>query len=305
MEYRAGSCDERPDSFTYTSLIKAWTKSNIIGYEEKCLQILRWMEDNDVVGMNRIAYNEAMKAFSRSSREDAGDMAGGVYNQLISRYQRTHDRQFCPDKFTYMTLINAYSRNCSTHETALEAEKVLFDMMESNVIPDNKLCNIVIAAWARSGSQESIYHAEEICNRMDALGINIDGVCFNSLINVYATSNDPERGVWAFKVLDRMKERGARPTSVTYTILFTACQDDQELLMQVFDSTITDGMLDEKLKDSFKDHGPSCLQEQLREGNINHEWSRNANRGPVSSTRKWNTKRGSTGADVRQFSWAR
>lgn len=177
--------------------------------------------------------------------------------------------------------------------------------MESNVIPDNKLCNNVIAAWARSGSQESIYHAEEICNKMDTLGINIDSICFNSLTNVYATSNDPERGVWAFKVLDRMKERDARPTSVTYSILFTACQGDQELLMQVFDSCINDGLLDEKLVDSFKDHGPSCLKEQLREGNMNHNWSRHANRGPKGNPHKWNTKRGSIGANVKQFSWAR
>ncbi len=50
--------------------------------------ILLFMEMNDVVGMNRIVYNEVMRAMARSSREDAGELAEGVFNKLIASYER-------------------------------------------------------------------------------------------------------------------------------------------------------------------------------------------------------------------------
>ena len=126
-------------------------------------------------------------------------------------------KQFRPDKYTYMGLISAHCRTCNSHESAMKAQYVLFDMMDSNIPTDSKICNAVIAGWARSGSDEAILQAEEICNRMEALSIVVDGVCFNSLINVYAKSNDPHKSVRSLQVLDRMEERRVAPTSVTYT----------------------------------------------------------------------------------------
>ena len=131
--------DDRPDSYTYTSLIKAWIMTNRVGYEDKCVEILCWMERNDVVGMNRIVYNEVMKAFSRSTRDDAGDMAQGVFDQLISRYKHTRDKGMRPDRFSFMALLNAYCRSCNGHYHALKAEGVLYDMMNSNHLPDSKV----------------------------------------------------------------------------------------------------------------------------------------------------------------------
>lgn len=299
--------DERPDSFTYNSLIKSWTQSNVIGFEDKCLKILDWMEDNHVIGMNRIVYNEVMKAFSRSNRDDAGDLVIGVFNQLLERYKRTQDEQFRPDKYSYMNLVTAHCRACSSHETAMRAQYVLFEMMDSNIPTDSRLCNAVISGWAKSGSDEAILRAEEICSRMEALSIFVDGVCFNSLINVYAKSNDPGKSVRSLQVLDRMKERRVAPTSVTYTLLLEACQDDDEFIMKVFESCIEHGMLDERLQNSFWDHGPACIKERLS-GNIPYAWSENANRGPGGMSRnqiKMSMKRGSTGDDVRKFGWAR
>eukprot|EP00984_Skeletonema_dohrnii_P013100 scaffold5399_cov113-Skeletonema_dohrnii-CCMP3373.AAC.1 len=189
----------------------------------------------------------------------------------------------------------------------MKAEYILFDMMDSNIIPDNILCNAVISGWARSGSDDAILHAEEVCNRMDALGIEADGVCFNSLINVYAKSNHPEKSVRSLQVLERMEERRVAPTSVTYTLLFEACQDDDEFLMKVFESCIEHGLLDKRLQHSFMDYGPACIKERLG-GSIPYTWSENANRGPGGMSRnqiKMNMKRGSTGKDVSSFGWAR
>lgn len=91
-------------------------------------------------------------------------------------------------------------------------------------------------------------------------------------------------------MLNRTKERGVAPNSVTYTVLFDACQDDPEFLMQVFEECIRDGMLDEKLEHSFRDLGPECLRDQLKDGNIPSQWSQNANRGHGGQS--WNQRRG-------------
>ena len=77
--------------------------------------------------------------------------------------------------------------------------------------------------------------------------------------------------------------------------------------MRVFESCIEHGMLDARLQSNFCEHGPVCIVEQLN-GKIPHVWSQFANRGPGGSSRgqiKGQMKRGSTGADVRQFGWAR
>ncbi len=265
------------------------------------------MDDNHVIGMNRIVYNETMKACSRSNREDAGDLAFGVFNKLLARYKRTNDRQFLPDAYSYMILLTAHTRSCESHESAMKSQYVLFDMMDSNVPTDAKLCNSVIASWARSGSDEATLRAEEVCSRMEALSIKVDAICFNSLINVYARSNHPEKSYKSLQVLERMKERRVTPNSVTYTMLFEACRDDDGFLMKVFESCIERGLLDERLQNSFRDYGPACLKERLN-GTIPYVWSENANRGPAGPSRnqiRTGMKRGSVGGDVSKFGWAR
>ena len=309
MQWKMGKTDERPDSYTYVSLVKAWTMSNIKGYETKCVKILDWMEEQEVVGMNRIVYNEVMKAFSRSTRDDAGDLAKGIFNKLVARYEQSRDREMRPDFYSYIAVLNAYARSCNSYECAAKAEGVLFEMMDSSYVrqPDSKLCNNIISAWSRSGSNEAAARAEQLCDRMDSLGIEIDGVVFNSLINVYAKSCHFDRSVNALNVLHRMHERKVDPTSVTYSLLVDACLGDEECLLQVFEDCTRNGMLDERLQSSFMQHGPACAQEQLR-GSIPCIWSQYANRGPGGKSRKQfksQMKRGNIGADVRRFGWAR
>ena len=55
LEFKQGNTEERPDSYTYVALIKSWIATNRVGYEEKCRKFLDWMEENEVVGMNRYA----------------------------------------------------------------------------------------------------------------------------------------------------------------------------------------------------------------------------------------------------------
>merc|ERR1719390_535103 len=134
-QYKRGNAAEPPDSYTYCALIKAWGRSNIIDAGLKALDILDFMEERRVVGLSKIAYNETMTAFTRSSRQDASAFVEKIYDRLLRAYDMTGRKDFKPDKFTYFsgksplalpglsflssyltffnrTVIKAYSKTC-------------------------------------------------------------------------------------------------------------------------------------------------------------------------------------------------
>ena len=61
------------------------------------------MEKSRVVGLSKIAYNETMTAFARSSRQDASAYIERIYDRLLRAYDMTRRKDFKPDKFTYFS----------------------------------------------------------------------------------------------------------------------------------------------------------------------------------------------------------
>lgn len=173
---------------------------------------------------------------------------------------------------------------------------------------DANICTNAISAWVHSGSDEAIEYAEELVSEMDKAGIRMDGISYNTLMNVYAQSKFPDKRARAFEVFNRMERlRHVNVTSVTFSILMVACQDNEDMVARVFQACIRHGMLDNRLKDIFIEHGPSSVRDQLASDEIPTEWSVNANRGPGGMSRKQIRniqKRGSTGRDVHSFGWA-
>ena len=284
LQYKKGETDERPDSYSYTSLIKAWVKSNVFGFEEKCLDILEWMEEQRVVGMNRIVYNEVIRALGRSTRGDAGEMAELVFQRLVARYEAYRDRDTKPDKFTYMSLLGTYARSSGSNpDNALKAEGILREMIDKRDIqdPGKQLFNEVIEAWASSSHPDAIMHAEALMDLMESLHIRLETFIFNSLLNVYAKSSETATASQrAMVILRRMHDSGIRPNSVTYTLMAEVCRKDEDKMVELFEDCTRRGMLDEKVTSAFLEHGPGSIQNRLRSGSIPREWSQFANRSP-------------------------
>lgn len=61
------------------------------------------MEESRVVGLSKIAYNETMTAFARSSRQDASAYIERIYDRLLRAYELTRRKDFKPDRFTYFS----------------------------------------------------------------------------------------------------------------------------------------------------------------------------------------------------------
>lgn len=173
---------------------------------------------------------------------------------------------------------------------------------------DANICTNAISAWVHSGSAEAIEYAEELVSEMDRAGVRMDGVSYNTLMNVYAQSKSPDKRARAFEVFERMERlRHVNVTCVTFSILMAASQGDEDMVARVFEACIHHGMLDNRLKDEFIKHGPLRVRDHLTSDEIPPSWSKNANRGPGGMSRKQIRsiqKRGSTGRDVHSFGWA-
>ena len=284
LQFKKGETDEGPDSYSYTLLIKSWGRSNVFGFEEQCLGILDWMEEQQVVGLNRIVYNEVLRALGRSTRGDAGEMAELVFQRLVARYEAYRDRDTKPDKFTYMSLLGTYARSSGSNpDNALKAEGILREMIDKRDIqdPGKQLFNEVIEAWASSSRPDAIMHAEALMDLMESLHIRLETFIFNSLLNVYAKSSETATASQrAMVILRRMHDSGIRPNSVTYTLMAEVCRKDEDKMVELFDDCTRRGMLDEKVTSAFLKHGPGSIQNRLRSGSIPREWSQFGNRGP-------------------------
>ena len=288
------------------------------------------MEERRVVGLSKIAYNETMTAFTRSSRQDASAFVEKIYDRLLRAYDMTGRKDFKPDKFTYFsgksplalpglsflssyltifnrTVIKAYSKTCNSHHQALKSHEVMLNLIDSRHANAN-ICTNAISAWVHSGSDEAIEYAEELVSEMDRAGIRMDGVAYNTLMNVYAQSKFPDKRARAMVVFERMERlRHVDVTCVTFSILMAASQGDEDMVARVFEACTRYGMLDHRLKDEFIKHGSFSVRDQLTSDAISPLWSVNANRGPGGMSRKQILnihKKGCTGRDVHSFGWA-
>lgn len=313
--YKKGSVDERPDSFSYTAVMRAWANSNIRGFEDKVLEILDWMEENDVVGMNRIAYNEALRALSRSFNPRAGPKAEVVFEQLLNRYHSTGVKQDKPDKFTYFSIIKCWCRSAEHDKTAIKADDMLRRMVKdtSVPVPDNELFNHVLTAWARSENERAAQYCAMLLDLMTSLKLSPDAINYNAFISAHRTCAEGA-GAKALAIFDRMLADGLRPNSVTYKILVQVCDQDEDreaLIEMVFEQCCKEKMLDKQAYQEFYDKGSPRLRELLGPSydDVPTEWRRNAHRGPATKSRnqiKGSIKRGNTGrGNVKSWGWAR
>lgn len=64
-------------------------------------------------------------------------------------------------------------------------------------------------------------------------------------------------------ILHRMHECRVYPTSVTYSLLIKASVGDEKSLNDVFEDCTWNGMLDQKVENSFWNHGPISVKEHM------------------------------------------
>ena len=146
-----------------------------------------------------VTWNVMIGAYAGSGR--------GV--EAYDLYLKMKEEGFQPNAVTYMSLLN----DCAS-TGALEWVKVVHQhILEGGHKSDVRLGNAVVHMYAKSGSIED---AALVFDRMKER----DVITWNVMIGAYAGSG---RGVEAYDLYLKMKEKGFQPNAVTYVSLLNDC----------------------------------------------------------------------------------
>ena len=205
----------RPNKITYITAMDVYCR--------KCPDVAGSMSQNIVDHMielyskdigydrpTRIVFNTLIHAWSRSQEPDAAEMAEKIFSWLESQYS-AGDQYVRPDEVTLCAVLNVWANNAidggamraqqiMDHTQTMSAEERGFDR---TIVPSN----ILIKAWGRSRTVDSVQRAEEILTNLEeeyqngVSKVKPDITTYSSVINCCAYYTGPVEGKKAaFKV---------------------------------------------------------------------------------------------------------
>lgn len=139
-----------------------------------------------------------------------------------------------PDVVTYTTLVQGLLRA----ERVDMAKNVLSKMLAQGLEPNERMCSLLVADLARTGSQTGLQRAEEMMSEMRRKGMLITQVTWTSLISGYF------KGGWdqdAWAAVDRMKRGGWALNRVGYNMILK--QGSGRWSVRMMERMIDEGVL--------------------------------------------------------------
>jgi pentatricopeptide repeat protein len=300
-EYKRRRTKYQPDVYTYSNIINAWARSYCEDAGSKAESILNWMEENGIIP-NSFCYNACINAYSRSTHADDAER---LFERLESKYRSTKSRDLKPDHHSYFGLVSAFARSSRPEK----AERYLRDMVKRGFKPGMKCFNSVLTSWARSGQSCSYTRTTDLLSFMFSLGVTPDTLCYNTAINSLVQSGGNDKAERSFEMLQQMHSNGVGPSSVTYSLLVQTCTGGKpESFDRVFRECIKDGMLDKIVAGALSEHGPESVRKQLNVDKFPESWTRNANRGPDTLSKKrvqqlQSKAKSGGGGNVKNWGW--
>lgn len=183
----------------------------------------RALNDSKATPVNIVTINTVLRHHARMA--DIPSM-----NALFSLAAK---RNLQPDVVTYTTLVQGLLRAGKVEI----AKTVLSKMVSQGLEPNERLCSLLVADLARSGSQVGLQRAEEMIAEMRRKGMRVSTVTWTSLVSGYF------RGGWdqdAWAALARMERSGERLNRVAYNMIFK--QGRGNWIIKMFERMIKDGI---------------------------------------------------------------
>ena len=249
-----GNSDYKPRILNYNVLIRAYGKLASPEQAEKILMDLqrKYEETNDEDFRPRtITYTEVIDAYGKSKQRNSAEKAEEILMKMFEEAENddgTMDESIAPSSITCDAVLNAWAKKgnriaAERAETILERMEYLRLNGNVKVQPTSFSFATVIGAWgrARAGSKiegkENAERAHFIFTRMKdfmkSIGREKDGdqytkdlhpdtVVFNTVIDAWSKSNDPQAGTKAEELLFEMEElqrigsNFAAPDAITF-----------------------------------------------------------------------------------------
>ncbi|WVN89383.1 uncharacterized protein L203_104606 [Cryptococcus depauperatus CBS 7841] len=171
---------------------------------------------DSAVSCNIITINTILRHHAREANIEA-------MSQLFE--QATHFK-LQPDVVTYTTLVQGLlrARRLDLAKNALDA------MHAQGIIPNERMCSMLIADLAKLGTRVGLSHAEELLKLMHQKNMRSNEVTWTALISGYF------RGGWesdAWEALARMERLGIRLNRIGYNMLLKQVSGTEEGLRTV------------------------------------------------------------------------
>ena len=247
----------RPDTKTYSLVLRAWVRSRDYCSLTNMEQILDRLEEigsnNDkpqyhdvqptVQCFNLYLYALANSQDSQSHKKSHAEKAHAILLDLKRRYNDDpiKNGNLMPCVNTYNQVLSAYART-RCKQGALNAQSILDGMMReanvTNVHPDRDTFNAVMGCWHRSGSENASFQIEYLLNLMNGLSESVAGYhrarpdhySVNTVIASIAKSNRKEKLRRINYMLSNMERLyNVKADTLSYNLVIDAYAKSQDL----------------------------------------------------------------------------
>lgn len=166
-----------------------------------------------------------MDAYARTST-DAGKVEE-IFRHMKRIAEENRLPSVMPDIISYTTLMRAWVKEAKPGYAA-KVEQLL-DEIEANaqkgMRPDIVTYGVVLNALSRCGDRDAGTRGEAILHRMRKQGVEPNRICYNSIMDTYATQGDTAKAKAVLDWMEREASSGnvaAKPSARDYSICVSA-----------------------------------------------------------------------------------
>ena len=175
----AGEKGVEPNEKTWGGVMLAWATSGVSNAAQNAEKVLESMEEayrsgKSTVRPNTICMTTVMRAWSFSRHDDALDRAGAILKRMEDEFERTGDESVKPSAISYVTLIDAFMRRRDPVDAAARAQETVDRMIRlyakglGHTRPSRIVFNTLVNCWSRSNDPDAGLKAEKILQWMES-----------------------------------------------------------------------------------------------------------------------------------------
>lgn len=232
-----------PDAYTYTTVMKAWSRSDQMGAAERCEGFLNGMweayerEGRWSVKPNDVTYATAMYAWSRVAKKvsAAPYRAEALFRDMKQRY-KDGDASLAPTEGIYVSLITTWNRSITpqTKQQALARCQFYFDQMRADYMAGNesmrptaKMYNALLEGMKQAGDGKGADRIFQLMMNEYRVHNNIlarpNSYTFHSVMTAWARSRSASAPLRAEAILkdmnDLYEQKGwdCKPTTIGFS----------------------------------------------------------------------------------------
>lgn len=215
----------QPDSYCFNGIINAYVTSQDKNSINRCLDLLKEMEQNNVA--NRVSHTAVIEGLAKAQRHQ-GDKryVGKTATNLLERMWQLYDEgdeAMMPTTVTYASIINLFAK-CEHFEKAEfylnELERKYNELHHESLRPNIICYNTCLSSFSRASKEAEALRAEALLHRMThEAGLSPDSFSMTNVISAWSNSNNPDRAENVLNTMQSLYEGGnvsMKPTTVSF-----------------------------------------------------------------------------------------